>query len=980
MSSPIRPPLWITETDGNPSGRPVNKIVVSNGTLTINGTTAEITTGGSGGSGTVTNVSSTDSFISITNPNTTPSITIQDATTSQDGILTSTDWNNFNNKTSNSGTVTSVGSSQSFVSVASATTTPSISIGSASGSATGVLLAADWTTFNNKGSGDGTIGGSIANTQVAVGSAADTISGSNSLLFDGTSLTVNTGGNDPTLNLTNNTKSVTLKVATSQKLTIQGSSDTFVFDASSSTGGITFPDSTLQTTAATGTVTNVQGALPIVSSGGTSPSISINQSTTSADGYLSATDWNTFNGKSSQTLTLSTTGTSGVATLIGSTLNIPNYATGGGGGITWSTPVDSAITLDANGTYDLGGLAAGGKAFATIFGKKIMVGDGGGSGVVTTQGSNGIIITTNNGSSTGYVLINAGANNDIEITPNGTGNVSLGNYKFKTDQTVGAGQDNYVLTYDNASSSISLEAAGGGGVTFPLEGSDGTAAAPTYSFASDDNNGMYLSASDTLSLSSGGLEKLRLDGTGVSIKNGGRFGLETGQVSNPAIRWNDATNMGFYKDGSTAVSFTSGGVRQMTFDSSGRLRLGNGSASNLTTYGTNLVLDTDVGVTSGSIVIEQGANGQISISPNGSGTIKLDGVTIDNSAIATGKILKATSATAAGWATEGGGGVTFPLEAPNGSSGVPSYAFSSDTDTGLYLLVASNLGIAAGGFTYMSIGSLGSVQFDKKALFNSATANAPNGFATDTNTGFFGPAADTFGISTAGTERIRIGSSGEIIIGGTAAGTAGQVLTSGGSGAAPTWAAAGGGGAAFAPVAWDSTGYAIMGAAPYGNASYGTGSIQNTSIFYHPFIAPRDMTVNTTYLYITTASSGGAKADVAIYSNKESTSEPETLLCKISIGTGSTGYNSSSSWTSTSTLNLTGGTTYWMAHTGASGSADSFSFQSVASSARAAVAKSVGNASQNCLVDAASGAAGFPTTPNVSQFNRSPMCIFIEAL
>ncbi len=40
---------------------------------------------------------------------------------------------------------------------------------------------------------------------------------------------------------------------------------------------------------------------------------------------------------------------------------------------------------------------------------------------------------------------------------------------------------------------------------------------------------------------------------------------------------------------------------------------------------------------------------------------------------------------------------------------------------------------------------------------------------------------------TAGTERLRIGSSGQIGIGGATYGTAGQVLTSGGSGAAPTW-------------------------------------------------------------------------------------------------------------------------------------------------------------------------------------------------
>jgi hypothetical protein len=43
------------------------------------------------------------------------------------------------------------------------------------------------------------------------------------------------------------------------------------------------------------------------------------------DGYLSSTDWTTFNGKQNA-LTLTTTGTTGAATLIGATLNIPNYA------------------------------------------------------------------------------------------------------------------------------------------------------------------------------------------------------------------------------------------------------------------------------------------------------------------------------------------------------------------------------------------------------------------------------------------------------------------------------------------------------------------------------------------------------------------------------------------------------------------------------------------------------------------------------
>lgn len=44
-------------------------------------------------------------------------------------------------------------------------------------------------------------------------------------------------------------------------------------------------------------VTAVSGTSPIASSGGTTPAISISQATTSTNGYLSSTDWNTFNGK-----------------------------------------------------------------------------------------------------------------------------------------------------------------------------------------------------------------------------------------------------------------------------------------------------------------------------------------------------------------------------------------------------------------------------------------------------------------------------------------------------------------------------------------------------------------------------------------------------------------------------------------------------------------------------------------------------------
>jgi hypothetical protein len=49
------------------------------------------------------------------------------------------------------------------------------------------------------------------------------------------------------------------------------------------------------------------------------------------------------------------------------------------------------------------------------------------------------------------------------------GTTALGNYVFDIGQTVGVGQDNYVLTYDNATGFITLEAAAAGGIANVVE-------------------------------------------------------------------------------------------------------------------------------------------------------------------------------------------------------------------------------------------------------------------------------------------------------------------------------------------------------------------------------------------------------------------------------------------------------------------------------------------------------------------------------
>ncbi len=88
-------------------------------------------------------------------------------------------------------------------------------------------------------------------------------------------------------------------------------------------------------------------------------------------------------------------------------------------------------------------------------------------------------------------------------------------------------------------------------------------------------------------------------------------------------------------------------------------------------------------------------------------------------------------------------------------------------------------------------------------------------FEGDSNTGIRRTAADQLGFITGGSERLAVGSAGEILIGGSAAGTSGQVLTSGGSGSAVTWATASGGGGGLSKA----VGVGILSADPFANNS-----------------------------------------------------------------------------------------------------------------------------------------------------------------
>jgi hypothetical protein len=553
-----------------------------------------------------------------------------------------------------------------------------------------------------------------------------------------------------------------------------------------------------------GYVTAVTGTAPVVSSGGTTPAISMPVATASVDGYLDNADWTTFNNKQNA-ITLTTTGTSGASTLVGSTLNIPNYSTDLSGYVPYTgatTNVNlgthslSAYDLIVNHTSGSGTAASitkGGSGEALT----VVKSSGSGNAASITGGvtlldelhlttdladayiasaatwnakQNAITLTTTgtSGAATlvgstlnipnyapdlsGYVTLNTtqtitgtkvlqngavvpslGSGNQLSIFVN-TSNIQLGS---GTTNRLGFNNSNDI--YFNKGLTPSGTDTNGGVISFNNSASrtytlpDATG---TFAFTSDLHNPVTIGTANGLSLSTQvlSLALASTSATGaLSSTDWNTFNGKQNALTNP-ITGTGTTNY--------VPKFTASGTigNSLIYDNGTNIGIGTATPTNISGYGGLTINGTN------------GAFAYWNINGTDTGRIITDSASMYFDNVSTGALVfRTTSGSSERMRISNGGNVGIGTSSPGARLQIGNYTELANTD----------IQFAASTTGYSSI------------LFGDGTSGS------DTYRGYiqYQHNGDYMLLATASTERMRITSGGEVLIGTTSAFSVGVTAT-----------------------------------------------------------------------------------------------------------------------------------------------------------------------------------------------------------
>jgi len=282
---------------------------------------------------------------------------------------------------------------------------------------------------------------------------------------------------------------------------------------------------------------------------------------------------------------------------------------GSGGKIDIGSTANSNIEIAPNGTGDV-----------YLTADTVRVGDSGANATITTNGAGDLILNTNSGTNSGSITIQDGTNGNMLLDANGTG----------------------VIVVNNAGTGISLvRRSASTGTQSNALGVQRNFTANTLANMNDHMAAVAFSMRDSASTQS---FFTRVGGV-YSTSNAHQIAFERSTDN-----FTNATRFATMAPNSLLLGHSTGS-----------------DAQNITTVTTqNLVLSTNQSTNSGTITIANGANQNISITPNGTGYVTLDGVNWPNTAGTNNFVLTTNGSNQASWTNPQS--AVFTYTATNGGS------------------------------------------------------------------------------------------------------------------------------------------------------------------------------------------------------------------------------------------------------------------------------------------------------------------------
>lgn len=343
------------------------------------------------------------------------------------------------------------------------------------------------------------------------------------------------------------------------------------------------------------------------------------------------------------------------------------------------------------------------------------------------------------------------------------GTVSLPSLTWQSDTTTGIYRSGSGILSFTSNGVLSANISGG-----QITAVNGSAAAPSYSFLNDPNTGIYALGSDNLRFATGGVGYIEINNTGnlnplidntvtLGVSGQGWKTLYTasGSASTPAVSFSNDTDSGLYRTGANAIALGVNGTQALTIGTTGVTTyvagtIGFDVASTGTTAYVGGVETMDVR-SAGIRVID--------------GTLSLPSYSFISD---TSTGFRRQTSGVVDYVSSGVRAATFAsnsIQATDGSVTTPSFTFINQTTTGMYRNGSNSLSLAVSSGDRIVIDPSGTtgtagIRHSERTYFPDGTAALPSiAFGSDTNTGIYRIGSDDIGISLNGTKYVDISAS-----------------------------------------------------------------------------------------------------------------------------------------------------------------------------------------------------------------------------